>query len=54
MLKDRLPPTLLDKERDDMASLRVGKALTEDLRAQDTGWHTFRNSSGTTYVRTGR
>jgi DNA helicase HerA-like ATPase len=50
----KLPGTLLDNERDDLAYRLVGKALSQIYGRQDEGWHTFKNPGGTTYVRSGR
>jgi uncharacterized protein len=54
VLRDKLPTTLIDKERDDVAFQLVRKAMNDIYGAQNGGWHSFTNSGGTTYVRTGR
>jgi hypothetical protein len=55
-LKENLPTTLEDRERDQLAYALVPKALNEILGPQDEAWHSFRNEQRDykTYVRTGR
>jgi hypothetical protein len=55
-LKDSLPTTLEDRERDQLAYALVPKALNEILGPQDEAWHSFRNErrNNYMYVRTGR
>jgi hypothetical protein len=54
VLRDTLPTTLLDTERNQLAYNLVPKALNEFYGPQDTGWHTFRNPERVLYVRRGR
>ena len=51
-LSQNLPATLDD--RDGLAYHLVPKALNEILGPQGSGWHTFKNEQGTTYVKAGR
>jgi uncharacterized protein len=55
-LKEKLPTTLEDRERDQLAYELVPKALNEILGPRNEAWYSFRNEQRnyTTYVKTGR
>jgi hypothetical protein len=54
VLRDKLPRTLLDSERHDLAYRLVPKALDTLYGPRNSGWHTFKNAEGRTYVRADR
>jgi hypothetical protein len=54
-LKNHLPTTLLETERDALAHQLVPKALSAIYGPQGTGWHSFKHPERlTAYVRAGR
>ena len=54
-LKDKLPTTIEERERDDLAYQLVPKALTEIFGSRNEAWYSYKNERrNTIYVKAGR